>query len=559
MTALTGLLYSQVGYDHDQAKRVVVRSTDASLLTDDAACRLLRSGDGSEAARAPFRRWGELWGSHWWVAALDEVRECGDFTVEAHGAGETVLEGDGLRIGRDVLWESTWRLCSYDMLERRQRFAKAEWGWFDAGMLWQEANSHAATIMGLCDLLAFGGGRIDPEARDRIERQIANGCDYLAACQDKAAELGRVEGALSHDLLGHEQIIIPGDMAKAATAWAQAARVLPSSWADQAAAYRQRACRALRWFEVARPLGNQGFSPFAHGVDDDYVVPDTWRSEDILMRCWAAVELALGGEEGLRDHAADLARELRSRQIQEDEAEDGLWGHFRTFGDAGGPTQKAWTHCIYGKTFGTDVGASFPFFVLPLIEMCRAWPDHAEAGAWRDTVEKLAYGFLLPACRRSPFLIAPLGVFGEEGLLWFGSLWHGMNAVYGLTAAQALEFERFFGDTAFHDIAVGNLQWIAGLNAGVTAESLSACHVFSEDIPQGTALPRSMICGVGRRWAGTWLQTRGSICNGFGTGDQFRFDVPPARASDGPHTLTDEDWITHAGGWLSGLSRLTTA
>ncbi len=553
--ALSGLLYSQIGYDHDQPKRVVVRSTEADFLGPDACVRLV-SADGAEARRQALEPWGELWGSHWWVAELGGFQRCGQYAVEAISAGQAVLRDEGLRIGRDVLWEQTWRLCSIDMLQRRRRFAKAEHGWFDAGMLWQEANSHAATILGLCDMLSFRGGSIDAEARRAVEQQIASGCDYLAACQDQASELGFADGALSHDVIGHEREIIPGDMAKAAAAWARAANVLTGDLAGRAEAYRRRAVRALRWFETARPIGNRGFSPRAHGVAEGYVVPEAWRSEDLLMRCWAACELTAGCGEDLREHAAELARQLRARQIPENEAEDGLWGHFRTFGDAGGPTQKAWTHCIYDNTFGTDVGASFPWFVLPLLQMHRAWPDHPEAGLWRDMAEATALGFLLPACRRSPFLIAPLGVFGDEGLLWFAGLWHGMNAVYGLTAAQALEFEDAFSEPGFREIATGNLQWIAGLNAGLTAEGLSACHVFSMDVPEDRALPVSMICHVGRRWAGSWVHTRGSICNGFCTGDQFTFDVPPTGAADGPHTLTDEDWITHAGAWLTGTARL---
>jgi len=52
------------------------------------------------------------------------------------------------------------------------------------------------------------------------------------------------------------------------------------------------------------------------------------------------------------------------------------------------------------------------------------------------------------------------------------------------------------------------------------------------------------------------MNIRGSICNGFSTGEQFRFDVAATRANDGPFTFTDEDWVTHAGDWLSAMARL---
>jgi hypothetical protein len=82
--------------------------------------------------------------------------------------------------------------------------------------------------------------------------------------------------------------------------------------------------------------------------------------------------------------------------------------------------------------------------------------------------------------------------------------------------------------------------------------------MFDTDIPEHEALPASMIHGVGQRWAGGWTTMRGSICNGFATGEQFKFDVPPTLENDSKITFTDEDWITHCGGWLSGCSRLLT-
>jgi hypothetical protein len=98
---------------------------------------------------------------------------------------------------------------------------------------------------------------------------------------------------------------------------------------------------------------------------------------------------------------------------------------------------------------------------------------------------------------------------------------------------------------------------LAGLNAGITKENVAlGCVVFSTDVPEGAALPASMMCGVGTRWAGTWFQTRGVICNGFSTGKQFVYDTEPKKANDGPNSLTDEDWIPHSAGWLTGLMRL---
>lgn len=544
-----GILSSRIGIDAGHGGNIVIRGPEG-LVPHGSTCLM---HDESHSWHLPLRRWGNHWGSWWWIADTPADAPAGLYQVRCT-LGDRVLAGDPLRIANEVLWESTWRHCAIGMPQRRQRFAKVKPGWFDAGMLWQEVNSHACFILGLCDVLEFRADQLGDHLGDQraaLIEQIIAGNTYLAACQDAATAHGHQAGGLCHDILDHQAVSIPGDMAKAAMAWAKAARLVGGT---HAAEWRVRAAAALNWFHQAKPLQNFGFSPLAHGVTADYRVPATWRVEDLSMRLWAAGELAREDRAWL-DHAAALAREMRLRQIPESAAEDGLWGHHWTFGDRQGPTQKAWTHCFYDG-MGQDLGAVFPFWMVPLLELQKAFPEHPDAPRWLEAVHDLAYGFLLPACRRNPFSTCPMGVYPGEGLLDFSGFWHGGNAIYGYTAAQCLAFAECFNDAEFRTIAEANLQWIAGCNAGITNESLLACHAWSMDVPPDTALPASMICGIGDRTAGTWLATRGSICNGFGTGDQFRFDVPPARATDAPTTLSDEDWITHAGAWLSGISRL---
>ncbi len=539
--AVSGLLYSQIGYDAEAPVRLAVRASTADFLTDNACCEL-------ERTPYPLVYWGEIWGAHWWVVEIPPLPE-GTYEVRVRDVDRQLFSTSRTTIGPSRLWEQTWRHCSFRMLERRKRFAKAGKGWFDAGMLWQEANSHAAMIIGLCDLLDFAGTVIADEERTRIAAQIRNGCDYLALCQDKAAALGKGSGAVSHDVIGHEEHVVPGDVAKGATAWARASRILPD------ADYRKRAIAALTWFDHAEPLGDYGFNAWANGAPETYAAPRQWRTNDLIMRCYAATELARDDGEFL-PQASALAQKICSRQLREDEAEHGFHGHFYTFDDRSGPTLKAWTHHNLNREFGNDHGATFPFYLMPLLTLARSWPEHPDHKRWTECLHRFAYRFFLPACTQNPFNILPVGIFPGEGLLYFSGLSHGMNAAYGHAAALALELADFFDDDAFRAIAIGNLQWVSGLNAGITRESLNACAIFDTDITEDEALPASMICGIGERWAGTWLQTRGIICNGFCTGQQFRIDVQPEKSTDAPASLTDEDWITHAGGWLSAISRL---
>ncbi len=554
MNSPVGFLYSQIGYDLGRPLRAIVRG-GAGELSPAARFRVLRGA--AVWLEGAVTLWGEKWGSHWWIADFSGLSEGGRFTIEIVN-GDARFGGE-IEVGAGLLWQKSGWLASVDQAERRARLAKNGVGWQDCGAHWQEANSHAAFALGLLDVLEHRAGQWNTEERARLGEQIVNGADYLALLQDQTDGRGDANGALIHELPTFPDTHLPGDALQAAVVWARAARLLGDDYAARKADYTRRAALAFAWFERCEPCGAQGFNPTAHGVADDWQPPREHLSHDLTTALWAAWELSRldFGSEDVPDfarRAAELARELCERQVSEGEGQFGFYGYFRTYASADLP-EKAWLHSLGKSGIGSDVTATFPHYLVPLIEMLRAHPAHPDAGLWQDTVRDFAYGYFLPACQANPFLLLPLGIFAGQGLLWFAGLWHGMNGVYGWAAALGFEFEALFGDARFGDIAVGNLQWIAGLNAGLSSDSLFASHMWSADVPPGVALPVSMICGIGARTAGTWLAVRGSICNGFSTGDQFTFDVAPMIANDGPHSFTDEDWIPHAGGWLCALCR----
>jgi len=198
----------------------------------------------------------------------------------------------------------------------------------------------------------------------------------------------------------------------------------------------------------------------------------------------------------------------------------------------------------------------FSHYLLPLIELVRQLPDHPDAPGWRQAIHDYAYGYFLPACQANPFNLLPQGYYTGQGLLTFGGPWHGFNVCYGYAAALAAQLESFLGDRQFRSIAVGNLQWIAGLNSGMTAEAFDGSVMWQEQLAPGVAVPYSHIQGIGRNAVQTWSKIPGSIGNGFSTNRQFHLDVEPTSENDGPWRYADEDWIPHAGGWVSGLAYL---
>lgn len=548
-----GLLYSQIGYDLGMPMRAAVCGEVAQLRDGTFS---LRSVAGRLVAEGPLHAWGRRWGRDWWIADFSRIAVEGAYKLDILKPDGRTWRSAQVQVGKDLLWKQTFRHVALEQARKRAIFAAAKVGWFDAGMSWQEANSHCSFIIGLTDVLEFAAGKISDAERKLVEQQIINGCQYLALCQDRAAELNHPAGSLSHEVPKYETIILPHDACKAVVAWARASRLLGSECLKEKQDYLQRARKAFSYVSQTQP-SRVGFSGLPRGVADDFQVPDQWATRDLVVQLWGALELAMCGLEQYRDDFTAIARVVLQRQIPHEQAEDKYFGHFYEFSGCG-YSEKAWTHSLVNKQWGIDAGATFPNYILPLIRACELWHDHPDVQDWRKAVQQFAYGYFQPACEASPFHIMPLGYFPGQGIINFAGLWHGMNAVYGLSAALAIELSHFLEDRSFLEIAVGNLQWIAGLNVGVTRESLAGCVMFDMDIPEGEALPASMIFGVGQRCAGGWTTMRGSICNGFAVGEQFKFDLAPTMENDAKITLTDEDWITHCGGWLSGLSRLAS-
>jgi hypothetical protein len=550
MEPIHGLLYSQIGYDLGLPIRVIARSTQADELPEGSRFTVVDVESGEAVAQGEAVYWGALWHSHWWVADTSGLPE-GTYRLSFDRPGADPLESGPFVVGDNLLWRETVVPVALEQMEARQQLARYGKGWKDCGAEWREANSHASTIIGLTDLLNLGFEHLSPTEVERLVGQIVHGCDYLVACQDAGEMAGLGRGAVAHELPNHI-LVIPGDQVQAAAALARAARLVFEHEPQKSAVYLDRAERAFRYFLYeARPYGPQGFSHWNHGAPPGYMVPQEWMTRDLMMALHAGVELWKAGRQQYQPELIRLAREIMDRQVPEEKAEDGLHGHFYLFPGCGF-TEKVNTH----HHIGHDTGSSFPHYLFGFFEMSRLFYDHPDAPRWREMVERFAYGYFLPACRRNPFYLIPEGVFLEEGLLTFSGPWHGMNTTIGFGAALAAQLESYLGDGAFRDIAVGNLQWIAGLNAGLTREMMAGCVIWEEEIPEGQALPYSQISGIGTRSAGNWTGIRGTIPNGFSNNPQFQLKVEPTRESDGPWYYTDEDWIPHGAGWLSGLSIL---
>jgi len=553
-----GLLFSQVGYETGLPVRIIIRLPKKEDLPDSAICVLIPT-DSENQHSISCKYWGKLWKSAWWVAEFNDIREVGEWDIEIRNGNKVLLRDKGLKVGKNILWDSTIEWSSVDMLERRRLFTKVGAGWQDAGTLWVESPAQSAMIIALAELLEKRVKSFNEAFIDRIYEQITVGCDYMIMTQEKAFELGFEKGSFSHDLLGHEKDILPNDASKAVVALLKAVSLLPDKYADKKQKYLKAANLAFDWLlKKAKPMGDYGYMRIQRGLSEDAIIPkDEWLTRDLLVMCRASLEFYKQGKPEAKELAVDYARKIMNRQIKKEKALNGFYGNFYEF-DSMDHAETSWVHGIVGNSqFGADMGGIYPNYLIPLIDLLKMFPDHKDAERWKETLKNFTYGYLIPGCEANPFFLVPQGIFKNEGPIWFCGTFHGTNAIYGFTAALALELEKLFNEPKLRKIAYSNLQWVAGLNSGITKENIKkGCLVFSTDIPEGVALPASMICHIGKRWAGTWFQTRGSICNGFSAGEQFKYEVAPKKVNDGPFSLTDEDWIPHSAGWLTGLMRL---
>ncbi len=561
-----GVLTSQIGYEPDGPIRVLVRCDDAACIADDTACRLVDATSPREAVvwSGDLGEPASCWGDAWWAVTLPDALASGTYRLEFLDAEGALHRSDDFDVRPGILWDASFERVALDSLERRAVLAEAKTGWMDAGTPWQEANAHGSMLVGLLDVLEAAPERMTDEQRRRLETQVVVGCDYQKLLQETAKGRGLPAGSISHMVPRFEHEALPADASKAAVSWAMAARLMPEGAGLDRADALDRAAAALEFAasEAAAGVASQpglGFNRHQRGLPDDYAPPPGEHpTRELWALCWAAVELGMQDRNGWLERAVGFADEAMARQATEAEAIHGLCGFFFEFGDRH-HAEPAWAHQIKARPLGADAGASFPHYVLPLILLLRHTPDHPRAAAWRSCLDRFVQGFLLPACASNPFGLLPNLLHRDEGLVCFAGPWHGMSCIYTLTAGLALELHRELyadaGDDRLVDLATANLQWVAGLNAGLTRNALRGCVLYDADVPEGAAWPVSLIHKVGRRTAGTWTNIRGSVCGGFVVGKQFEFDAPATAASDGPHQFTDEEWLPFAAGWLSGLAR----
>lgn len=168
---VAGLLFSQTGYELGFPVRIIVRLPKKELLQGKTICKLIPVSK-EKYYKTECSYWGEIWKSHWWVAEFQNITEAGEWNIDIRNNHKTVFHDKGLRIGKNILWNSSVEFAAASMLESRMLFTKVGAGWQDAGTLWIECPAQSAMVIALEDLLEKGSHQLDNNLTERIHKQV---------------------------------------------------------------------------------------------------------------------------------------------------------------------------------------------------------------------------------------------------------------------------------------------------------------------------------------------------------------------------------------------------
>lgn len=472
--------------------------------------------------RQTMTLWGEKWGETYYLAQLEKSLPEGTYFCRLQGSRlQTPFQ-----VEPGIFRKKTLMLTSVCQLEMKKG---DKMGWQDCGSDLRAVEGHAVQLLGLVESFQAFEKEFTDRQRKQFLEHIVRGADYLVLCQRK-------DGSFVNEYYAEHSHISFTLCALAVLALTAAYEV------SRNVAYLDHG--KLGWKYLAPYESYPGSERLCElketralfGKYAPWTPPEGLRCRDLLLkiRCGAALYRSTNDVQ-YKKPALQWAKEVceKFQFLDTGRFQGSFWGNFFAWR---GETafQRAWEHCGWGY----GCGAVLPDDVSGILELLELFPEE-EWLSFRYALRQYAYGFLKPACSQSPFGIYPIAVLENGEILFFGPAWHGFNGMYGMIARNAALLARYFEDPQLENIALDQLQFVAGRNPSQWED----LHGLS------------FINGVGERHLHSWTDIPGSISNGISASSQFC--MPHADdISDGPWHVTAEDWIVHNGGWLCGLAAL---
>jgi len=264
---------------------------------------------------------------------------------------------------------------------------------------------------------------------------------------------------------------------------------------------------------------------------------------DLSWRVLAAIELDRATHvEKYASDAAGLGRTLAGLQVSDYMASQKA---IRGFWSTGGRTPSPYTDPVY---------SAMP--ALAMLELAAAFPTHADAPRWRDSLRLYLDEYAVPMSARSAYGIVPLGVYAGaptaetyrplEGQLTYRyfmptrrqSWWLGITSHLESHAALLAGAAKLLGKASYRDLALRQLEWVMGANP------FGACLMTGEG--WRNSYPFSHFVGP----------LAGGIVNGIAGNAK---DEPILQMEYGNDWRTGEYWTPHNAFYLWAVSQLESA
>jgi hypothetical protein len=229
------------------------------------------------------------------------------------------------------------------------------------------------------------------------------------------------------------------------------------------------------------------------------------RTDNLGGALAAAVELYRAtGQERYKNDAIANAQRLAQCQVTEPlTASDPVRGFYRRTASDAEPYRDIYHGCWH--LFG-------------LCDLVELFPDHADAGAWREAIRLCACDYLAALAKRNSFGIVPHGFYAKQdpgggrriGDLWYryfmppNNWWVGINANITSAGLGLLRAADVLKEPALRATAQRQLDWVLGGNpfSSSTVEGIGHNHPpqfvnGNEFSPPTPRLPGAVMNGLG--------------------------------------------------------------
>ncbi|OFW62823.1 MAG: hypothetical protein A2Z35_03465 [Actinobacteria bacterium RBG_19FT_COMBO_36_27] len=522
------ILVSQIGYRPCDKKMAFIRNEiyKKNFKSDLGEFLVKNSHDDTVVYKNKITHWGNKWNINFWSIDFSKFNMGGLFYLEVPKIN---LKSENFEIKNNIFRKKTLLETSIRQLEKKLGNKK---GWQDCGSDLRALEGTSVQLIGLIDSFTSFKKILNINQSDDFRKHIEVGCDYLISCQ-------REDGSFMNELYVAKDknnwtlcMLAVIALVKAFSITNKIDHLASSrkgwEWCINKCKYTDD--EIIEEIEETRKL---------FGKYEPWLPPRGLRTRDKLLIIWAGTELyANTNDLKFKNIAIDYANKiaLKLQFLELSESCKVFYGNFYAW-DNSDLYQKSWEHIGWGYCCGSVL----PDEISGIINLVKMFKNDKSWIRWWYFLKQYAYGYLKQTSKLTPFGIYPLGVFGSE-IRFFGPSWHGFNGVYGRIANLSMKLARLFEDYDLEQIALNNMQWIAGLNIGIRKK-------------KGMFKGLSWIYGIGGNCVEAWTKIKGTIANGFCANPQFQLEHIDNQI-DLPDYITTEDWIVHNGSWLSGLSEL---